>query len=58
MPTIPLYDGKMDPVAYIETYRIWMTIVKADVMTLCNAFPLSISGPAQAWFGRLRGDDL
>ena len=46
MPTIPLHDGKMDPVAHVETYKTWMTIAKADEVTLCNAFPLTLSGPA------------
>ena len=54
MPTIPLCDGKMDPVTHVQTYRTWMTIAKANVVTLCNAFPLTLSGPAQALFGRLR----
>ena len=31
-----------------------MNIAKADAPTLCNAFPLTLTGPAQAWFGRLR----
>ena len=48
MPTIPLYDGKIDPVAHVQTYRIWMNIAKADAATLCNAFPLTLSGPTQA----------
>ena len=30
-----------------------MNIAKADVTTLCNAFPLTLSGSAQACFGRL-----
>ena len=54
MQTIPLYDGKMDPVAHVQTYRTWMNIAKADASTLYNAFPLTLSRPAQVWFGRLR----
>ena len=30
-----------------------MNIAKADVATLCNAFPRTLSGLAQAWFKRL-----
>ena len=30
-----------------------MNIANADAPTLCNAFPLTLSGPAQAWFRRL-----
>ena len=52
MPTIPLCDGKTDPIAHVHTYRAWMNIAKADVPTLCNVFPLTLSGPAQAWFGK------
>ena len=58
MPTIPLYDGKTDPVARVQTYRTWMNIVKVDALTLCNAFPLTLSGPAQAWFGWLRAGTI
>ena len=54
MPTIPQYNGKMDSVAHVQTYRTWMSIAKADAPTLCNTFPLTLSGLAQAWFGRLR----
>ena len=36
MPNIPLYDGKMDLVAHVQTYRTWMNIAKADAATLCN----------------------
>ena len=53
MSTIPLYDGKMDPVAQVQTYKMWMTISKVDTTTLCNAFSLTLFGFAQAWFGRL-----
>ena len=53
MLTIPLYDGKINPVAHVQTYWTWMNIAKADATTLCNAFPLTLPGPAQAWFGRL-----
>ena len=46
--TIPLYDGKTDPVAHVQTYRTWMAIAKATATTLCNAFPLTLSRPSQA----------
>ena len=54
MPTIPLYDEKTDPVAHIQTYKTWMNIAKADAPTLCNAFSMTLFGPAYAWVGRLR----
>ena len=53
MPTIPLYNEKTDLVAHIQIYRMWMNIAKADAPTLCNAFPLTLSGLSQAWFRRL-----
>ena len=58
MLTIPLYYGKMHPIAHVQTYRTWMTIAKADAVTLYNAFSLTLSGPAQAWFVRLRGGTI
>ena len=54
MPVIPQYNGKTDPVVHIQIYRTWMNIAKADAPTLCNAFPLTLIGPTQAWFERLR----
>ena len=51
MPTIPLYDGKTDPVAHIQTYKAWMNIAKADALTLCNAFPLTLSGSPKHGLG-------
>ena len=53
MPAIPLYDEKTDSVAHVQTYRTWMNIAKADALTLCNAFTLTLSGLAQVWFRRL-----
>ena len=53
MSTILLHDRKTDPVAHLQTYRTWMNIAKANAATLCNTFPITLSGPAQAWFGRL-----
>ena len=53
MLVIPQYNGKTDPVAHVQTYKTWMSIAKADAPTLCNAFPLTLTWPAQAWFGRL-----
>ena len=53
MLVIPLYDRKMDPVTHVQTYRTWMNIVKADALTLCNVFALTLFGPTEAWFGRL-----
>ena len=58
IPTIPLSDGKTDSVAHVQTYRMWMNIAKADAPTLCNAFPLTLSEPTQAWFGRLRAGTI
>ena len=54
MLTIPLYDGKTDLVGHMRTYRTWMNIAKVDTSTMCNAFPVTMSRLAQAWFGRLR----
>ena len=58
MPTIPLYDWKMVLVAHVQTYKTWMTITKADTATLCNTFPPTLSGPSQAWFGRLHSGTI
>ena len=54
MPIIPLYDEKTNPLAYVQTYKMLMNITMADVLTLCNAFPLTLFRPAQAWSRRLR----
>ena len=53
MLTILLYDGKTDLVVYVQTYKTWMNVAKANTMTLCNVFPLTLSEPIQAWFKRL-----
>ena len=58
MPAIPQYNGKTNLVAHVQTYRTWMSIAKADAPTLCNAFPLTLTGSAQAWFGRLRAGTI
>ena len=58
MPAIPQYNGKTDPVAHVQTYRTWMSIDKADMSALYNVFPLTLIGPAQAWFRRLRAGTI
>ena len=35
-----------------------MNIAKANAPTLCNVFSLTLSGPAQAWFERLRSGTI
>ena len=35
-----------------------MTIAKADPATLCNAFPLTLTGSAQIWYGRLEAESI
>ena len=58
MLTIPLYDGKMDPVIHVQTYKTWMNIAKVDASTLCNAFSLTLSRSAHAWFRRLHAGTI
>ena len=51
MSSIPLYDEKTDPIAHVQTYKTWMNIAKADALTLCNVFPLTLSRPPKHGLG-------
>ena len=45
MPTIPPYDGKIDPALHVQNYKAWMTMAKVNHAILCDASPLVLIGP-------------
>ena len=54
MPTIKQYEGLTDPISHFESYRTWMNVHKVTPNTKCQAFELTLSGIALAWFRGLK----
>jgi hypothetical protein len=48
-----MYNKSKDPRDHIETYKAHMTLERALGKIMCQAFPLTIKGPAKRWFGSL-----
>ena len=53
MPNIATYDGRGDPINHVDGFKTWMNFVGVSELARCRAFPLTLSGPAQAWHHRL-----
>ena len=51
MSTIPLYDGKTDLIAHVQTDRTRMNIAKANASILCIHFSLLCLGPSKHGLG-------
>jgi len=54
LPRIPAYDGKTDPLCHIQQYQMWMKVGRHSMAIMCQAFCLTLSGPAYQWFLKLR----
>ena len=54
LPTTSTYDGKTDPLPHIQHYQMWMKVGRHSPAIMCQAFCLTLSGPAYQWFLKLR----
>ena len=54
LPRILPYDGKTDPLCHIQQYQMWMRVGRQSPAIMCQAFCLTLSGPAYQWFLKLR----
>ncbi|XP_052171619.1 uncharacterized protein LOC127787595 [Diospyros lotus] len=53
MPQINPYSGRDDPYDHMQNYESLMMIHGWDNEIMCRAFPLTLTGHAQAWFNGL-----
>jgi hypothetical protein len=53
-PKISRYNGSTAPKAYVPCFRMAMAFIGYDEAAYCQAFPMTLEGPAQTWFTGLR----
>ena len=53
MPQIEAFDGAIDPVDHLNTYKNQMEIHGYQDPVRCKAFAITLKGPTLAWFNRL-----
>ncbi|XP_077249260.1 uncharacterized protein LOC143888723 [Tasmannia lanceolata] len=58
MPTIPQYDGTIDPVDHLETLRTMMLLHGAADGFLCRAFLTTLTGATRDWYSRIKPNSI
>jgi hypothetical protein len=53
VPPIKPYDGTGDPVGHLKSYKAHIDLHATTDEIACRAFPLTLEGSAQEWFGGL-----
>ena len=53
MPQIEAFNGAKDPVDHLNTYKNQMELHGYQDLVRCRSFPITLKGPALAWFNRL-----
>ncbi|XP_041001635.1 uncharacterized protein LOC121247335 [Juglans microcarpa x Juglans regia] len=48
-----MYDGSMDLLEHLETFKARITLHGFPVEVACRAFLLTLKGPKRVWFGSL-----
>uniref|UniRef100_A0A2N9IK88 RNase H type-1 domain-containing protein n=1 Tax=Fagus sylvatica TaxID=28930 RepID=A0A2N9IK88_FAGSY len=52
-PSLPVYDGKSDPVGHLSRYRQAMALHNNNDALMCRLFPSSLGEVGLRWFDRL-----
>ena len=58
MPTFTMFDGSSDPYDHMLHYNQTMTLNAGNDHLLCKVFPVSLQGPALAWFHKLSHNSI
>ena len=58
MPTIDSFDGTIDPVNHLETYRTLVILHAFPDEIMCWAFPVTLKGSARLCFSQLPADSV
>ena len=53
MPAFTMFDGSNDPYDHMLHYNQAMTLNAGNDHPLCKVFPVTLRGPALAWFHKL-----
>lgn len=57
VPQIEMYNGSMDSLENLETFKVHMTLHGIPGEVACRAFLLTLKGVARGWFGVLPQDE-
>ena len=58
MSQIEAYDGSMDPLDHLESFKTLMHLQGVPNEIICQAFPTTLKGPARIWFSRLTPNSI
>ncbi|RWW78599.1 hypothetical protein BHE74_00013185 [Ensete ventricosum] len=53
LPTFEAYDGGSNPMKHIAAFRVQMALYGTSDAIMCWAFPMTLCGIVQGWYGRL-----
>ena len=53
MPQVEAYDGSMDPLNHLESFKTLMHLQVVLDEIMCRAFPTTLKGLARVWFSKL-----
>ncbi|XP_058220272.1 uncharacterized protein LOC131330637 [Rhododendron vialii] len=53
MPQLEMFNGSMDPLDHLETYKSLMRLQAVPDEVMCRAFPVTLKGSARACFNKL-----
>ncbi|RWW09104.1 hypothetical protein GW17_00027426 [Ensete ventricosum] len=54
MPSLEAYDGSSNPTEHIIAFRAHMVMYVISDVLMCQAFPITLRGPARMWYNSLK----
>jgi len=58
MPQIEAYDGSMDPLDHLKSFKTLMHLQGVPDEIICQAVPTTLKGPARIWFSKLTPNSI
>ena len=52
------YDGSMDPLDHLESFKTLMHLLGVVDEIMCKAFPTTLKGPAKIWFSKMTPNSI
>jgi len=53
LPQLESYDGSMDPLDHIESFKTLMHLHMTPDKVMCKVFPTTLKGVARVWFSKI-----